>query len=280
MSRKFTRFIGALLVIERIELELGRILEEPLHSAQNRGFISLKKKKLMKKVLFTAILMIPGLITFAQNDPLTESFEQYCSLLQDAFEMNDAVLLSNLLADSLKVEKADGTLVQAKAEWIREMKQDPYYGKMLETTSHQFRYQAVRGQPGFVSKANSEHLSAWFAIKTNGLRLRKLPSSSGTVVALMNEGIYKGMLDGSKPTITEANGDFKWIPVRVEIENKTYSGYVADPFVSIIPNAKPTSIEVSMTKQGWKVTALRTAPPVNDLFSPASSPSPASECGL
>ena len=77
MSRKFTRFIGALLVSERIDAELIRILEVALHSAQNVGFITLIKKKHMKKVLFTAILMIPSMITFAQNDPLTESFEQY-----------------------------------------------------------------------------------------------------------------------------------------------------------------------------------------------------------
>lgn len=67
-------------------------------------------------------------------------------------------------------------------------------------------------------------------INASGVRLRKTPGLSGTILAILPQGLQVEVGSGS----SQADG-YTWLPVIAIINGTTYSGYVASIYVTIIP---------------------------------------------
>lgn len=66
-------------------------------------------------------------------------------------------------------------------------------------------------------------------INASGVRLRKDPGLSGTILASLPKGLQVEVGSGS----TEADG-YTWLYVIAILNGKTYSGYVASIYVDIL----------------------------------------------
>jgi hypothetical protein len=67
-------------------------------------------------------------------------------------------------------------------------------------------------------------------INASGVRLRKTAGLSGTILAILPQGLQVEVGSGS----TEADG-YTWYYVIAIINGTTYSGYVASNYVTILP---------------------------------------------
>lgn len=211
----------------------------------------------MKKLMIPLLLLICTPM-FAQQDQLTQSFENYAELLKSSMESQDKALLANLVSDSVTWTSANGeSVLLSNTSFVNEILSNETHHEILSGALNGFRFVKDEPQPTFL---NASHRSTggvgWVVVKTQGLRLRKLPSSNGTVVALLDEDIYSGGMLASKPSVSDFKSGFQWIPVKIFKNGKAYSGYVSEDYVDILPSELPTFLKVSLEEDGWKISGL------------------------
>lgn len=209
----------------------------------------------MKKIILSLFALVTTLLPLsAQETDLRPSLDIFLHHLENELKSEASPSLvayfSNCVSSNLNGEE-----IHYDPEALLQSKGFNKADFMMSLQGFQLAAERDDGSVCFENNLNpllSE--SSFLLVKTSALNLRKGPSTSSTVLARLNEGVFEGRIDANLPKLRNENTGFIWVPVRVNVPGMGWvSAYTAQTFIQELGPSAGLRISLAYTDLGWKI---------------------------
>lgn len=213
----------------------------------------------MKKIILSLFALVTTLSQLsAQETDLRPSLDIFLHHLENELNSDESIALlacfSNCVSSNL-----NGEQLYYDPEVLL---QTPGFSKSDFMMSLQGFQLAAERDDGIVYFENNLNPllseSSFLLVKTSALNLRKGPSTSSSVLARLNEGVFEGRIDTNLPRLHNENTGILWVPVRVNVPGMGWvSAYTAQAFIQEIGPSAGLRISLAYTDLGWKIVKVQ-----------------------
>lgn len=209
----------------------------------------------MKRIIFSLFALVTILTQLsAQQSDLRPSLDTFLHHLENELKLEKSASLvayfSNCVSSNL-----NGVQLHYDPEVLL---QSPGFDRanfLMSLQGFQLAAECDDGSVCFENNLNPLFSEGSFLlVKTNALNLRNGPSTSSTVLARLNEGVFEGRIDANLPKLRNENSGFIWVPVRVNVPGMGWvSAYTAQMFIQELGPSAGLKISLAYTDLGWKI---------------------------
>jgi hypothetical protein len=239
----------------------------------HKGIIGLliafkKKTNNMKKITFLLLMCGATLAHASAPQPSPQNFDGSMELFREALETGHIELAEQFFADSVSYERDDGRIVKIpkalvlaalEADLNASMSPDEY---LLVLTKG---FSQVTGSNGnaYVNAHAGLHQPELITVNVSSVNFRKLPSTKAPIICLLENGVYSGKRDNSRPVFKDESTGIEWTPLRLyHTQIGSVKGYVASNLVTIENKHVPREMTVQNINGQWKITDLKSVNPM------------------
>ena len=217
---------------------------------------------IMKKLALLMLIVTTSVTLNAAPQQTPESFDASMELFSEALASENMQLAEQFFADSTAYERDDGRIVHVPRELVisaleADLGESMTAQKFLLVLTKGFEARGAQDAQFFVNAHAGLHQPELISITTSAVNFRKLPSTESPVICLLEEGVYSGNRDLTRPVFKDEDTGIEWTPLRVFHPSiGSVKGYVASSLVTIQNKHVPREMKVEFIDGKWTIVSL------------------------
>lgn len=205
------------------------------------------------------LLLLLFTLGVVHNPPSSDaSFDAFTELFHEALETRDSDIYGLYFAEHVRYIHPGGQPDTLETHQVITLLSQ--YGQPHEVLQHLARgFVRVDRDDGFAfvtlfNQSNDHHR---VRIEGTSVRLRTLPGTKSSVIALFNRGIFDGRVASNRPPICDRTSGIEWLQLELNHPHLGWvSGYMANDFVTLLPSEAPKALKAEWVHGQWLITEL------------------------